>query len=637
MSNSNIKELNIKEMLSSGSQYIIPVYQRNYSWGEKEIEQLLVDIADYAKNSPQQNYYIGSLVVNKRENGDYEIIDGQQRFTTLIILACYMRKKEKLGDCEFGKINLGFESRKKSDLILTALFNGGIEKLDRAKVDNINNDIKNGYDIIEYNFSIIEDHLDYLLNNVKIMRIELPPKTDLNHYFEIINSRGEQLEKHEIVKAKLMSVFSSNKNINSSKYIKCINAIWEACSNMERYVPMGFDIKLREHIFGKKWNEFCCEDFDYIASYFDTEPDPKEVISLQSLIESKTSTKVIEKNNNYEDSRFGSVINFPNFLLHVLKVFINYNSKKYDKEKNDVPLDDKRLIETFEEYLLKGDLASPRENVKGFIFALLETRFLFDFYVIKREIKDSKEDWSLLKFEAKNNKFQPKNTFSDAVQQDSIKMLLAAMHVSTPTMIYKNWLNGVLYWLYWQTENVTGKNYLEFLETFAKALIFDNYLQKSPLDYYEIIYENEGSCQTRNLNKIDLKKLEYGNIQNNFVFNYLDYLLWKKDTTKYREFCFTFRSSVEHFYPQNPINDEPLKDKEALNSFGNLCLISHDKNSRLSNFMPVAKADYYKNTKIDSIKQKLMLDKADNWDSVAIAKHEKEMVSILNSALNENI
>jgi len=69
----------------------------------------------------------------------------------------------------------------------------------------------------------------------------------------------------------------------------------------------------------------------------------------------------------------------------------------------------------------------------------------------------------------------------------------------------------------------------------------------------------------------------------------------------------------------------------SLNSFGNLCLISHSKNSRLSNFSPKAKSDYYKSGAIDSIKQYLMtqlVEREDHWDEVSIAKHYEEMKKV---------
>ena len=85
MIDSKVKQLTVREFLSNG-QYVIPIYQRNYDWGERETLQLLEDISDYAQKNSNQKYYIGSAVVFVRNvNGTtyFEMIDGQQRLTTL--------------------------------------------------------------------------------------------------------------------------------------------------------------------------------------------------------------------------------------------------------------------------------------------------------------------------------------------------------------------------------------------------------------------------------------------------------------------------------------------------------------------------------------------------------------------------
>lgn len=53
-SDNNIAQLTVKEFLSK-DKYVIPIYQRNYDWGEREALQLLEDISDYAKNNNSQN------------------------------------------------------------------------------------------------------------------------------------------------------------------------------------------------------------------------------------------------------------------------------------------------------------------------------------------------------------------------------------------------------------------------------------------------------------------------------------------------------------------------------------------------------------------------------------------------------
>lgn len=96
------------------SEYLIPIYQRNYAWGQKEIEQLLDDIRD-----SECDYYLGNLIVNKRD-GVFEVIDGQQRLTTLFLLGIYLELPLKN--------TLKFEARKNSNRILKYLEEKDLKK-----------------------------------------------------------------------------------------------------------------------------------------------------------------------------------------------------------------------------------------------------------------------------------------------------------------------------------------------------------------------------------------------------------------------------------------------------------------------------------------------------------------------------
>lgn len=66
--------------------YTIPIYQRNYAWEEDEITALIKDVYDSFTKHTQSPYYIGTLVTYKRDEGKYEVIDGQQRLTTIYII-----------------------------------------------------------------------------------------------------------------------------------------------------------------------------------------------------------------------------------------------------------------------------------------------------------------------------------------------------------------------------------------------------------------------------------------------------------------------------------------------------------------------------------------------------------------------
>ena len=646
MSDDIPQQLSIKQLLDGGVDYIIPMYQRNFAWDEGEITQLIQDVIDYIPD--HKNYYIGTLVVYERYDPKltvYETIDGQQRLTTLSLLASYLKNRKNNEDGDFSwyeKLNIHFESREHSRRTFEAIFEG---KLDVLAANDINTAILNGYELIkiilpqklnENKFSY-QKFSEYLFENVQIMRVKVPHDTELNHYFEIMNSRGEQLEKHEILKSLMLEVLNKIENDDERKMSQnCFHVVWEACSNMERYVQMGFTPTQRNAIFGdKQWSGLMPTDFDKLHKLLNVQGDNSAIattLTLSKIIEQAQG----EASNSEEDNsseRFNSVINFPNFLLHVLRVML----------KDDIPLDDKRLLKTFETFLLGEE--DRIDKVKKFTFSLLKSKYLFDRYVIKREFIKGTDGWSLKRF--KRNEGDEKNrsvrgsyvnTFDDDYKNRRIVMLLSAFHVSTPTLVYKHWLNAALYYLYY-TERDPEK-YLSHLESTAKAFVFDRFLaHDGGKEYFEMIYTNKSVCQARreDFSEDYLRvQLSFGNIKNNLVFNYLDYLLWldneKPETVnkdrKISAYEFTFRSSVEHYFPQNPMPGHTPLSPEILNLFGNLCLISHSKNSRLSNFMPRAKREYYQSNPIDSVKQHLMM-KFEDWNKDSIAIHYEEMKNVL--------
>ena len=647
-----ITQLSIRSLLSRNDEYVIAVYQRNYAWEEEEITQLIQDVIDYlpGEGAAGRNYYIGSLVVYERPNTKtpvFETIDGQQRLTTLMLLMSFLKNSKAAHVDWYTHLGIDFDSREQSRATFAAIFEGRY-KDDPAEVldpDHINTGILNGYRLIRKLLPLklkeggvsAQQFANYLSDNVQILRVKVPPDTDLNHYFEIMNNRGEQLEKHEVLKARMMEKLKDCK-----KSQECLHLVWEACANMERYVQMGFTPDQRNAIFGKHdWGNFVPDGFDNLADLqkCNSESASREgtPLTLDQII-AKPPLAVDQKGAGEESpERFNTVINFPNFLLHVLRV----------TTEKDIPLDDKRLLESFETYVLKQ--ADPVAAVKKFAFSLLRCKYLFDRYVIKREFIKGSDGWSLKRFkwnkggqENDSGRGSYVNTFGEEDESGGINrqilMLLSAFHVSTPTMVYKHWLNAVMFYLY-NSKHVAATEYLQHLESVATAFVFDRFLAEGDgLDYYSIIYSNNGVCQSRNervMGESLEPRLSYGAIRNNLVFNFLDYLLWLKYQSdgKVKNFEFTFRSSVEHYYPRKPISGDVLLDDRILNSFGNLCLISHEKNSRLNNYMPVAKRDHYRNSSIDSVKQFLMM-KVEPWDAAAISEHYQQMVQVLLGCLS---
>ena len=614
-----IKSLYIKNLFEN-TDYIVPIYQRNYAWGEPEITQLLDDIYDYSKINDNKNYYLGSLVVHKRVDGRLEVIDGQQRLTTLFVLLNVL-KHEFNYELDLNNIYLHFESRTKSTLALKEVASGNIEGTD----EKVEIKIRDAYTTIKTRLKkqdiVVNKFQKYLLENVVILRIGVPQDTDLNHYFEIMNNRGEQLEKHEILKSRMLDKLSE-----SSEDMERFNLIWEACSNMEKYVQYAFPISLRNDIFGQEWNKFNLTSFDDIKiEPSDEKSNTKGSYYISSLLADRKKIQ-----NPYEDKktvdsdtpeRFTSVVNFPNFLLHVLKI---------QEKKEDIALDDKRLLETFIDYY------KDINSVKKFAFNLLKLRFLFDQYVTKREYVSVGDQWSLKQLvknvSTKNNTAYYKNTFGNEdnnSENTNVLMLLTMFHVSYPTQIYKHWLSGVLNYLF-DMVTVKPDHYKEYLEKLAKKYMICRYLNKDPLEFHKIIFESIDEYNYPTWNNLD-----QGTNVENFIFNYLDYWLWKGNPLKYDKFEFAFRTSVEHYYPQQPMDGIDKLDDSILNSFGNLCLITSNENSRLNNFTPEAKKEFYLKQKNQSLKQRIMMDMSGEWNESNISVHQKEMLYLLQQTLTD--
>src|SRR5690348_13109086 len=72
--------------------YVVPDYQREYVWTEKEVQQLLDDINEQIGVADSREYFVGTVLVSpSSEKNRYEVIDGQQRLTTFFLLLCALK------------------------------------------------------------------------------------------------------------------------------------------------------------------------------------------------------------------------------------------------------------------------------------------------------------------------------------------------------------------------------------------------------------------------------------------------------------------------------------------------------------------------------------------------------------------
>ena len=627
---------NKKTIFDTKMNYVIPLYQRAYAWEDKQLIQLIEDICDVSKDV---NYYIGSLIVSEQNNA-FEVVDGQQRLTSLFIL---------LNCLGYDVPNtLTFACREKSNYTLTHIQDLINEDRGILDLDRIEQGIQNGIKILKQTIANngVEEKLRDNLSRVVVYRIEVPDNTDLNRYFEIMNTRGEQLEQHDILKATLMSYLSDEQD--KSLFAE----IWDACSDMTGYVQMHFTSKqniVREAIFGDYWSEIPSKQWEDYKNGIEWGAINGQELTLAKITERDFAVESFD--GNLDDKtrvRFESIIDFPYFLLHVLKVYVSLNHIFHEdglKIMDDL-LDDKRLLDSFNRVVSYGVNKEGRikENKeafsKGFIVSLLRTRFLFDQYIIKREYKNenSDGDWSLkaLYVSGKGTGKKPYyyNTMSvnkDEHYQDwksntrnkQNLMIQSALRVSFTSPKVMHWITQLLIWLS-ENEEEEKIGFYEVAEDIARKAVREQFFDVSRDGIYEM-----------------------GVNTPHIVFNYLDYLLWKDNVENYNDFSFEFRNSVEHWYPQHPSEGSFDPWTDGVDRFGNLCIIQRNVNSRFSNMSPEAKkSTFEKMISKGSLKLRLMsklttvnngTNASQNWKDNACRKHEEEMINILkDSCCSEN-
>lgn len=597
------------ENVFKGTEYVVPIYQRNYAWTKDEIEQLLNDIND-VPDGFKDKYYLGSLIVNQLGANVFEVIDGQQRLTTLYLLLSF------LNNDSVNKSSLRFEARKKSNKTLHDIDAIKDTKSELEKGPCYSVEILEGYSVVKKYFDDKkEDFISAFkskLASITIIRTQVPKDIDLNHYFEIMNTRGEQLELHEIVKAKIIGAINSADTItDTDKKDKMIAAtIWDACAQMDKYVQMCFSVDKRKKLFDEKdWDTFACANFDDVRTVFSDEEytaETKFTLRSKLLNPDNTSGKIAGKDEE-ENERFESIITFPNFILQVNEAM---NLSKTD---NDDGLDDKRFIE-----LLK-DKWSSKEKALDFIYSLLKYRYLFDRYIIKSEYVGQYKvegKWSLQRLEmykdAKGQKPSYKATLglgaagdieNESDDNKQLRLLQSCLRITYTSPKTMHWIARVLSAV---NENKDGKAVIELLEKYCCKKVVDS------------------EYQSRTGFGID-----------RIVFTYLDYVLCRDNPGEFKEFQFQFRTSIEHFFPQHPINGENDVDEKNRNSFGNLALITVSANSKFSNMLPIHKVEQYKDLIEQSpklMRMKKLLD-ANNrvWDDKMVTNHNKDMLALLES------
>ena len=216
--------------------YAVPDYQREYVWGTEEVEQLLNDIlSEMSGESPENfpEYFIGSIVVCPGKDGLYDLIDGQQRLTTLYITLCSIRDRlNALKDNGLDTLNRQISSastdiagnetqRYRLDLqyedsgeALVCIATGETSNESTKSIRNIGNAhrVVTNFLTSEFGDSAekVRGFYGYLNNKVKLIRILTEDVAKALKIFETINDRGVGLDSMDLLKNLLFMKASHN-------------------------------------------------------------------------------------------------------------------------------------------------------------------------------------------------------------------------------------------------------------------------------------------------------------------------------------------------------------------------------------------------------------------------------------------
>ena len=599
--NKEIKEAITIEKVLNEDTYIIPIYQRNYEWEQPQIERLIRDINSIGEN---ERYYLGTLVTFRRDDSSYELVDGQQRHTTLNLIKAVLEKEISF--------NLNFQARSECRQFFNELSEGkSLPEIPKTQ------NLKQGIEIIKSIFNDIlstdEDKETFrkkFFGQTYIFRTELPKETELNHYFEIMNNRGEQLEKHEILKAQLMNEIKDEDNKDRNVDREVFAQVWESCSFMGDYI---WNNKLPKELLEKEELSFD----DIVSSLGKDESNKKnQPQTIAALLEKGVET--LSEGFKREESKtydYRSVLEFPTFLLYVYHLI---NPKK------ETSFDDKKLLETFKDY----------KDAETFIVALLKYRIYFDKYIIKNSLlsNDKESNWGIRGYEFEKEGVETKETaFENTVEEKKIEMLQAMFHYTTISNDKKNWLLRLL------RDKVEEKDLYSVLKSELEEEIKD----------------------------ISLSEVSFWSVSTK-IFYCFEYMLWevyydyvrgedkvvrpeaiksitnriKEVRDQFNKFYFRQLSSKEHLLPQSkkgsididktlPTDKQDEEREKILHSFGNLCLISSSENSSANKEHPEYKKEsFYNNT---SLKRLMMFEtfSVNEWNTQEIKQHQEEMEALL--------
>ncbi len=225
-----IDPLSVAQIFQSVKPFSVPSYQRGYAWGDEQVLQLLEDLRDALSENPQDAYILGQIITcNSPENIEIEIVDGQQRITTLYILLAVlwnriqrdlsfesitMQQKVRfhavsqmlvVGDDADGKLVPKLEAAKDGAEYVKRILNNERfpAKEESLSQQNIRDAAEKVSEFLKKEFDELDEVLSFLffiLDNVHLLQLSLDSPKQALHVFAKMNNRGLTLDDADLLK-----------------------------------------------------------------------------------------------------------------------------------------------------------------------------------------------------------------------------------------------------------------------------------------------------------------------------------------------------------------------------------------------------------------------------------------------------
>ncbi len=243
----------LKNTLKEELYYQIPIYQRPYQWTEENCEKLLDDLFFNYEDDRESDYFCGSLVLVKSDPNSktetYDIVDGQQRLSTFILLAKvladlyiyngldpknleYLQESWKDRYTERKRLSFNTIGSNAEDDFAYALEHFNDSQASKNK-NNENNYLKNAICLKDYlmkkEIKNINDFIEWLYSNVVFITITCPDADKALRIFNVLNARGLALNATDIFKGELLKELA--KEEDQKKLVSRWNALSQKCSD----------------------------------------------------------------------------------------------------------------------------------------------------------------------------------------------------------------------------------------------------------------------------------------------------------------------------------------------------------------------------------------------------------------------